>query len=140
MMWEPRIVAFFCKWCAGSAADLAGVSRMQYPANIIPVIVPCTGRISPRAIIEAFLNGADGVLIGGCHTPNDCHYMAGNFKAFKRVYLLKKMLNQFGIEPERLRIEWISATESQKLVRVTKEFVSQIRELGPLMGESDGEA
>ncbi|OYT40488.1 MAG: methyl-viologen-reducing hydrogenase subunit delta [Desulfurococcales archaeon ex4484_58] len=132
MSWKPKIVAFFCKWCAGSAADLAGVSRLQYPSNIIPIIVPCTGRISARNIIEAFMNGADGVLIGGCHTPNDCHYLAGNFKAFKRVYLLKKLLKQVGIEPERLRIEWISATEAKKLVQVTNEFVKEIKKLGPL--------
>ncbi len=132
-MFEPKIIAFFCKWCAGAAADLAGVSRLTYSPNVIPIIVPCTGRIEPRIIIEAFLNGADGVLIGGCHTPNDCHYMAGNFKAFKRVHLLKKMLPQFGIEPERIRIEWISATEAQKLVKVIDEFTSTIRKLGPLM-------
>ena len=132
MTWEPRILAFFCKWCAGSAADLAGVSRMEYPANITPVIVPCTGRINARHVIEAFLNGADGVLIGGCHTPNDCHYMAGNFKAYKRVYVLKKLLKQVGIEPERVRIEWISATEAKKLVEVAKEFTEEIKRLGPL--------
>ena len=132
MNWEPRIVAFFCRWCAGAAADLAGVSRLQYSPNVVPIIVPCTGRINARHIVEAFLNGADGVLIGGCHTPNDCHYISGNFKAFKRTYLLKKLLKQLGIEPERLRIEWISATESKKLARVVNEFVEEIRKLGPL--------
>jgi len=131
-MWEPTIVAFFCKWCAGAAADLAGVSRLTYPPNVIPIIVPCSGRVDPRMVIEAFLNGADGVLIGGCHVPSDCHYVAGNFKAFKRVYLLKKLLTQFGIEPERVRVEWISATEAQKLAKVTEEFVSTIKKLGPL--------
>jgi len=96
MTWEPRIVAFFCRWCAGAAADLAGVSRLQYSPNVVPIIVPCTGRINARHIVEAFLNGADGVLIGGCHTPNDCHYISGNFKAFKRTYLLKK-LHKYGL-------------------------------------------
>jgi len=131
-MYEPKIIAFLCRWCASAAADLAGVSRLSYPANIIPIIVPCSGRVDPRAVIEAFLNGADGVLIGGCHTPNDCHYISGNFKAFKRVHILKKLLRQFGIEPERIRLEWISATEATKLVQVTKDFVETIRKLGPL--------
>ncbi|RLG88474.1 MAG: methyl-viologen-reducing hydrogenase subunit delta [Thermoprotei archaeon] len=131
-MYEPKIIAFLCRWCASAAADLAGVSRLSYPANIIPIVVPCSGRVDPRAIIEAFLNGADGVLIGGCHTPNDCHYISGNFKAFKRIHILKKLLKQFGIEPERIRLEWISATEATKLVQVTKDFVETIRKLGPL--------
>ena len=131
-MYEPKVVAFLCRWCASAAADLAGVSRLTYPPNVIPIVVPCSGRVDPRAIIEAFLQGADGVLVGGCHTPNDCHYMTGNFKAFKRVYLLKKLLQQFGIEPERLRIEWISATEAYKLVNVLEDFVAFLRKLGPL--------
>ncbi len=131
MSWEPHIVAFFCRWCAGSAASLAGVSRYKYSPNITPIIVPCTGRVSPRFIIEALLNGADGVLVAGCHTPNDCHYISGNFKAYKRVYLLKKLLKQVGIEPERVRIEWISATEAKKLVKVADEFVEEIKKLGP---------
>jgi len=135
--WKPRIIAFFCKWCAGSAAELAGVSRLEYSSNIIPIIIPCTGRISPRHIVEAFLNGADGVLIGGCHIPNDCHYLSGNFKAFKRTYLLKKLFEQIGLEPSRVRIEWISATESKKLVRVVNEFVEEIKKMGPLSGKGD---
>lgn len=134
-MWEPRIIGFFCKWCAGSAAELAGVTRLEYSPNITQIIIPCTGRISPRHIVEAFLNGADGVLIGGCRTPSDCHYLAGNFKAFKRIYLLKKLFEQIGIEPERVRIEWISATESKKLVRVVNEFTEEIRKLGPITRE-----
>jgi len=132
---EPRIVAFFCRWCAGAAADLAGVSRLQYPPNVTPIVVPCTGRVSTRHIMEAFLNGADGVFVGGCHTPSDCHYLAGNFKAYKRVYLLKKLLNQIGVEPERLRIEWINATEAKKLARVLNEFTEEIKKLGPLKHE-----
>lgn len=132
MEWSPRILAFFCKWCAGSAAELAGVSRVEYSSSVIPIIVPCTGRVSPRHVVEALLSGADGVLIGGCHVPNDCHYLSGNFKAFKRTYLLRKALEQVGIEPSRVRIEWISATESKKLARVVNEFASEIRKLGPL--------
>lgn len=131
-MREPLILGLFCKWCAGSAAELAGVSRSPYPPNLVPIIVPCTGRVSPAMIVNALLEGFDGVLIGGCHTPGDCHYMSGNFKAFKRVYLLKKLLQQIGVEPERVRLEWISATESQKLVRVVNEFTKQIKELGAI--------
>jgi len=132
--WRPRVVAFFCRWCAGAAAETAGVMRLRYDPGVIPVIVPCTGRISPAMIVEAFLNGADGVLVGGCHTPNDCHYVSGNFKAFKRVYLVRKLLEQVGIEPERLRLEWISATEAPKLARVVNDFVEEVRKLGPLGG------
>jgi coenzyme F420-reducing hydrogenase delta subunit len=108
--------------------------RLRYDPGVIPVIVPCTGRISPAMIIDAFLNGADGVLVGGCHTPNDCHYVSGNFKAFKRVHLVRKLLEQVGIEPERLRLEWISATEAPKLARVVNDFIEEVRKLGPLGG------
>ncbi|MEM3445285.1 MAG: hydrogenase iron-sulfur subunit [Thermoplasmata archaeon] len=132
MVFEPRIVAFLCNWCAYSGADLAGVSRLQYPPNMIPIRVMCSGRVDPQFVLEAFRNGADGVFIGGCHTPGDCHYVVGNFKAFKRVVMLKKMLEQLGIEPERLRIEWVSASEGRKFAEVSKEFVEQVRALGPL--------
>lgn len=131
--YEPKIVAFLCRWCASAAADLAGVSRLSYPPNIVPIVVPCSGRVDPRAIVEAFLHGVDGVLVGGCHTPSDCHYISGNFKAFKRVYLLRKLLRTFGIEQERLRIEWISATEARKFVNVVEDFVSSLKKLGPLV-------
>jgi F420-non-reducing hydrogenase iron-sulfur subunit len=135
LSWKPKIVAFFCKWCAGAAAETAGVMRLRYDPSVTPVIVPCTGRVTPSMILSAFLNGADGVLIGGCHTPNDCHYVAGNFKAFKRVQLVKKLLEEIGVEPERLRLEWISATEAPKLVRVVNEFTEETRKLGPLGGK-----
>jgi F420-non-reducing hydrogenase iron-sulfur subunit len=135
LSWKPKIVAFFCKWCSGAAAETAGVMRLRYDPSVTPVIVPCTGRVTPSMILSAFLNGADGVLIGGCHTPNDCHYVAGNFKAFKRVQLVKKLLEEIGVEPERLRLEWISATEAPKLVRVVNEFTEEIRKLGPLGGK-----
>jgi len=129
---EPKIVAFLCKWCASAGADLAGVSRLEYPPNIIPITVPCSGRIDPQFILQAFKEGADGVLVGGCHTPGDCHYINGNFKCFKRVTLLKKMLRQFGIDERRLRLEWIEATEGKKFARVVKEFVEELRKLGPI--------
>lgn len=129
---EPRIVAFLCKWCASAGADLAGVSRLKYPPNLIPIRVLCSSRIDPQFVLDAFEKGADGVLIGGCHTPNDCHYLTGNFKAFKRHLMLLKVLEEAGIETERLRLEWISATEGRKMAKVATEFVEEIKKLGPL--------
>ncbi len=128
---EPKILGIFCNWCAYAASDLAGVSRMQYDTNLRIVRVMCSGRIHPEFILFAFKNGADGVLIGGCH-PGDCHYIEGNYKALRRYHLLKKLIKQFGIEEERLRLEWISASEADKLVRVTNEFTSTLKKLGPL--------
>lgn len=128
---EPKIVGIFCNWCTYAAADLAGVSRMQYAPNIRIVRVMCSGRIHPEFILWAFKNGADGVLIGGCH-PGDCHYIEGNYKNLRRYLLLKKLITQFGIEEERLRLEWISASEADKLVRVVNEFTETLRKLGPL--------
>jgi F420-non-reducing hydrogenase iron-sulfur subunit len=128
---EPTIVAFFCNWCTYTAADLAGTSRMKYPPNARVIRVMCSGRIDPQFITEAFAQGADGVLIGGCH-PGDCHYVEGNYKALRRVTLLRRMLRQMGIEDERLRLEWISASEGEKVARVIKEMVQTLRALGPL--------
>jgi len=135
MTWEPRIVAILCRWCAYAGADLAGVSRLKYPPNVIPIRVPCSGRVDPQFILEAFENGADGVLIGGCHIPSDCHYVAGNFKAMKRIAMVRKMLEVAGIEPERVRLEWISASEGEKFARVVREFTETLRDLGPLERE-----
>ncbi len=132
MTWEPRIVAILCRWCAYAGADLAGVSRLKYPPNVVPIRVPCSGRVDPQFILEAFENGADGVLIGGCHIPSDCHYVAGNFKAMKRIAMVRKMLEVVGIEPERVRLEWISASEGEKFARVVREFTETLRGLGPL--------
>ena len=128
---EPKIVGFLCNWCSYAGADLAGVSRIQYPPNIRIIRVMCSGRIDPIFVLEAFKDGADGVLIAGCHLPSDCHYMNGNFKTLGRVTLLKEVLQQFGIEPERLRLEWISASEGDKFASIVKDMVKQIRELGP---------
>jgi F420-non-reducing hydrogenase iron-sulfur subunit len=130
-MFEPRIVCFFCKWCTYAGADLAGTSRKQYPPNGVVVRVNCSGRIDPQHILWAFREGADGVLIGGCH-PGDCHYQDGNMKTMRRVVFLKRLLEAMGIEPERLRLEWISAAEGEKLVRVMTEFVDAVKGLGPL--------
>lgn len=129
---EPKIVAFLCRWCAYAGADLAGVSRLEYPPNVVPILIPCSGRVDPQYVLLAFKNGADGVLIGGCHTPNDCHYISGNYKALKRYALLKKYLEQIGINPNRIKLEWISATEGQKFARVIEEFTEELKRLGPL--------
>jgi F420-non-reducing hydrogenase iron-sulfur subunit len=128
---SPRIVGFFCNWCTYLAADLAGTSRMKYAPNVRVVRTMCSGRVDPQMVLWAFRHGADGVLIGGCH-PGDCHYQEGNYKALRRSKLLRKMLPQFGIEPERLRLEWISASEGERLRDVVNEFTEQIRRLGPL--------
>ncbi len=129
---EPKIIGFLCKWCTSAGADLAGTSRKTYPPNMIALTVFCSSRVDPQYILWAFKNGADGVFIGGCHPPNDCHYQDGNFKTMKRVPIIKKLLAQLGIEPERLRLEWISASEGDKFTKVVKEFTNQIRQLGPL--------
>jgi F420-non-reducing hydrogenase iron-sulfur subunit len=128
---EPRIVAFFCNWCTYTAADLAGTARLTHAPNARVVRVMCSGRIDPQFILAAFRRGADGVLIGGCH-PGDCHYQEGNYKALRRVTLLKRMLAAMGIEEERLRLEWISASEGDRVQRVMNEMVQTLRHLGPL--------
>ena len=128
---EPKIIGFLCNWCAYAGADLAGVSRIQYPPNIRIVRVMCSGRVDPSFILEALKDGADGVLVAGCHLPSDCHYISGNFKALRRIKLLKSVLEQFGIEPERVRLEWISASEGDKFAAVVKDMVEQIKKLGP---------
>ena len=129
--WEPRIVAFFCNWCTYTAADLAGVSRTKYAPNARIIRVMCSGRIDPQFVLDAFAKGADGVLIGGCH-PGDCHYIEGNYKALRRVRLLKRMLKDMGIEEERFRLEWISASEGDKVKAAINDMVEKVRALGPL--------
>ena len=131
MSFEPKIVAFLCNWCAYAGADLAGVSRLKYPANIVPIRVLCSGRIDPEFILHAFRNGADGVFVGGCH-PGDCHYIKGNYYARRRILLTKKLLKEMGINERRLRLEWVSATEGRKFATVVSQFVEEIRQLGPL--------
>ncbi|MCL6543717.1 MAG: hydrogenase iron-sulfur subunit [Bryobacteraceae bacterium] len=128
---EPRIVAFFCNWCTYLAADLAGTSRIKYAPNTRVIRVMCSGRVDPQFVLDAFAKGADGVLIGGCH-PNDCHYQEGNYKALRRFHLLKRMVRQMGIEEERLRLEWISAAEGDRVRVVIDDMVEKIRALGPL--------
>ncbi|WP_456408774.1 hydrogenase iron-sulfur subunit [Caldithrix abyssi] len=130
-MFEPKIVAFFCTWCTYTAADLAGTARMQYAPNARVIRVMCSGRIDPQFVLDAFRKGADGVLLGGCH-PGDCHYQEGNYKALRRYHLLQQLLKQMGIEKERLRLEWISASEGDKVKQVIDEMTETLRKLGPL--------
>ncbi len=129
--WKPRIVAFFCNWCTYTAADLAGVSRLKYAANARVIRLMCSGRVDPQFILDALAKGADGVLIGGCH-PGDCHYVEGNYKMLRRFQMLKRMLKELGIEEKRVRLEWISAAEGDKVKRVVNEMVDDLQQLGPL--------
>jgi F420-non-reducing hydrogenase iron-sulfur subunit len=129
--YNPRIVAFLCNWCTYTGADLAGVARLKSSPCVRVIRTMCTGRVDPSFVLKAFKLGADGVLIGGCHI-GDCHYSEGNYKTLRRVELLKMVLKEYGIDPGRLRLEWISASEGDKYAHVTLEFEKQIRELGPL--------
>lgn len=131
MEWEPKIVAFFCNWCTYTAADLAGVSRLKHAPNIRIIRVMCSGRIDPQFVLQAFAAGADGVLIGGCH-PGDCHYMEGNYKLLRRTRLLNRLLLSMGIETDRFRLEWISASEGERVKLVVNDMVEKVRALGPL--------
>lgn len=128
---EPRIVGFACNWCCYAGADLAGTARLKYPANIRIIRVMCTGRIDPQFILKAFRDGADGVFIGGCH-PGDCHYVSGNYKTQKRVMTLQSLIAGLGIEPERLRLEWVSASEGQRFADAVTSFTQEVKRLGPL--------
>jgi F420-non-reducing hydrogenase iron-sulfur subunit len=128
---EPKIVAFFCNWCTYLAADLAGTSRIKYSPNIRVIRTMCSGRVDPQFVLEAFARGADGVLIGGCH-PGDCHHQEGNYKTLRRVRMLRRVLRVMGIEDERFRLEWISASEAERLKVVVNDMVEKIRALGPL--------
>jgi len=127
---EPNIIGFLCNWCSYAGADLAGTSRMKYPANIKTIRVMCSGRVDPVYILEALKKGADGVLVAGCH-PGDCHYQSGNYKANRRMKLLKTMLVELGLEPERVRFEYVSASEGKKYADLISEMTEDIRRLGP---------
>ncbi|HVP99978.1 MAG TPA: hydrogenase iron-sulfur subunit [Candidatus Thermoplasmatota archaeon] len=127
---EPNILGFLCNWCSYAGADLAGTSRMKYPSNLKSIRVMCSGRVDPAFVLEAFRKGVDGVLIAGCH-PGDCHYQSGNYKTNRRVKLLQKLLEELGIEPARVRFEYVSASEGQKFASVVTEFVAEIKKLGP---------
>ncbi len=128
--YEPRILAFLCNWCSYAGADLAGVGRLQLPPTFRVIRVMCSGRVDPLFVLRAYLRGADGVLVGGCH-PGDCHYQRGNYFARRRFAVVKKMLEELGLEPERLRLSWVSASEGQRFRQVITEFTNQLRRLGP---------
>lgn len=128
--WEPRIVCFACRWCSYAGADMAGTSRIQYPPNARVIRVNCSGRVDPVFVLRALKLKADGVLIAGCHF-GDCHYVSGNYQTARRVALLKEYLKEIGLEPERLRLEWISAAEGHKFAETMKSFVNEIKLLGP---------
>ena len=127
---EPYIVGFLCNWCGYAGADLAGTSRIQYPPNLRAIRLMCSGRVDPTFILTALKRGADGVLVVGCH-PGDCHYINGNLRTERRVALLKRMLSDLGLDDRRVRLEWISASEGERFAAVVKEFVEEVRALGP---------
>jgi len=126
---EPRIVGFLCKWCTSAAADLAGTSRMQYPPNIRIIRMMCSGSVDPVYVIRALLEGADGVLIGGCH-PGDCHYVSGNYKARRRVTVLKSILNTLGLDEDRVWLRWISASEGKRFADTVTEITEEMKKKG----------
>ena len=128
--WEPKIVAFVCNWCTYTGADLAGTSRLKQETNARLIRVPCTGRIDPVFLIKAFENGADGVLVSGCH-PGDCHYNAGNFHARRRWTFFRELLQYIGIDEKRVQFSWVSASEGKKWVDTINGVIDQVRELGP---------
>ncbi|MFB3896357.1 MAG: hydrogenase iron-sulfur subunit [bacterium] len=128
---EPKIVGFLCNWCSYTGADLAGTSRKKYAPNVRVIRVMCSGRMEPSFVLKAFREGADGVIILGCH-PGDCHYAEGNYKTMRRYPLLKKVLKQFGLEDGRLRLDWVSASEGDRYAQVVNEMTETVRKLGPL--------
>ena len=127
---EPRIIAFLCNWCSYAGADLTGTTRIQYSPNIKALRVNCSSRVDPTFVVKATMSGADGVLVAGCH-PGDCHYKSGNLYTRRRMMMLKTLLETIGIPPERLRLEWVSASEATKFAAVVNNFVKEIKELGP---------
>jgi len=131
--WHPKIVAFLCNWCSYAGADLAGVSRLQYGPNVRIVRVPCSARINPQFIMKALQNGADGVLVSGCH-PGDCHYISGNLVARRKFALTKKLLEFIGVEPERVQFSWVSASEGLRFSYLMNRVIADVRRVGPAKG------
>jgi len=129
---EPRIVAFLCNWCTYAAADTAGISRLEQPLNVDIIRVMCSGRVDPSFVLKAFLEGADGVMVFGCHPPGDCHYGEGNYKTFRRMPLVDRLLEQYGIEGERFQWGWVSAAEAPTWAALSGKFTEKIQDLGPL--------
>lgn len=130
MEYQPKIIAFLCKWCSYTGADLAGTSRMEYMPNVRAIRVMCSGRIEPTFVLKSFKDGADGVLICGCH-PGDCHYQEGNYRCLRRYHILQKYIQQMGIEKGRLKLEWISASEGKQYAELINDFTQKIAEIGP---------
>lgn len=130
MDFQPTIVSFLCNWCSYTGADLAGTSRMKYAHNIRIIRIMCSGRVEPTFVLKAFKEGADGVMICGCH-PGDCHYHEGNYKCLRRFKLLQKYIMQMGIHEDRLRLAWISASEGKQFAELADEMTEKVRELGP---------
>lgn len=133
---EPRVVAFLCNWCSYAGADNAGIARLPSPANVLPIRVMCSGRVSPEMVLRAFRSGADGVLVLGCHI-GDCHYIDGNHRTAKRMPLVRKLLEYVGVNPKRFRLDWVSSAEAPKFAKVTTEFVENVRALGPIAEEME---
>ena len=131
---RPKVVAFLCNWCSYAGADNAGISRLKSPANILPIRIMCSGRVSPEMILRTFRSGADGVMVLGCHI-GDCHYINANHRTVKRLPLLKNLIGYMGINPERFTLDWVSSAEAPKFARVTSKFVATIQELGPIAEE-----
>jgi F420-non-reducing hydrogenase iron-sulfur subunit len=129
-IFEPVLIGYFCNWCTATAADLAGTSRLQYPANIRPIRVMCSGSVDPVYLLWALLYGADGVIVGGC-TPGNCHYISGNYKARRRMAILKTTLKTLGLEDDRIWVRWISAAEGHKFAGIMRDFTRAIKEKGP---------
>ncbi len=128
--WEPKIIAFLCNWCSYAGADLAGVSRLQYPPNTRIIRVPCSSRISPLLILKSLQRGADGVLVSGCH-PGDCHYLSGNYVARRKFAILNNLLEYLGIEKGRVHFAWVSAAEGKRFAELITEITEEVRALGP---------
>ena len=128
--WEPKIVAFLCNWCSYAGADLAGVSRLQYPPNVRIIRVPCSGRVNPLYIVKALQNGIDGVLVSGCH-PGDCHYIIGNLIARRKFALMKQLLVYIGVEPERVQFSWVSASEGNRFADLMSRVIDDVKRIGP---------
>lgn len=135
-MSEKKIVGLICNWCTSNAADMAGTSRLEYPSTIRPIKVMCSGAVDTAYILRAFFSGADGVLVGGCH-PGDCHYINGNYKARRRIAILKEIFKALDLEPERVELEWISATEGAKFARVVTELTERLEKMGSPKISSD---
>lgn len=135
MSFEPRLVGILCNWCSYAGADLAGTARINYAPNLRIVRVMCSGRVEPEFVLEALRSGADGVLIAGCHL-GECHYQEGNYKALRRITLLKRTLAQLGVEPERVRLEWVSAAEGDRFAAIVNEMTEKVRALGPFVDKA----